>query len=203
MMPRTPTLGLCIAALLALYAFPAFGHTGGGALPDGLISGFLHPLTGLDHLVAMVAVGLWGARLGAPAIWVLPITFPLIMALGGLIGISGVELPLPEVVIALSAIVLGAAVSLRVRWPVTAAAALVAAFAIFHGYAHGREMPEAASPEGFAIGFVTATGLLHLAGILIGTLNRLPWGALVVRGLGLGIACLGVVFLFGALSIQG
>ncbi len=125
----------------------------------------------------MVAVGLWGAQLGNPAIWVLPITFPLVMALGGLLGISGFELPLVEPVIALSGIALGLLVALQVRPPLWLAALIVGVFAIFHGYAHGRELPDAADPTSYAVGFVLATGLLHLAGILIGILIAWPAGA--------------------------
>ena len=113
----------------------AFAHEQVG-VGGGLASGFLHPLTGIDHLIAMVAVGIWGAQLGAPAIWVLPITFPLVMAIGGVLGILHIPLPIPEVMIALSALILGAAVAVRMRLPFAAAAAIVAVFAIFHGHAH-------------------------------------------------------------------
>ncbi|MDB6044628.1 MAG: putative Hydrogenase/Urease accessory protein HupE/UreJ protein [Gammaproteobacteria bacterium] len=169
-------------------------------VPGGLASGFLHPLTGLDHLVAMVAVGLWGAQLGAPAIWVLPITFPLVMAFGGVLGVLGVPLPMPEVVIALSALVLGAVVAARLRLPFAAAAVVVGMFAIFHGHAHGTELPSAANPLSFGVGFVVATGLLHLCGIAIGTLSRSPAGGRVIQGLGVAIAALGCYFLLASLG---
>lgn len=131
----------CFAAatLLALIE-PALAHTGTDTV-FGFKTGFLHPISGPDHLVAMVAVGLWGAQLGAPAIWILPITFPLVMAMGGVLGVIGVPVPFVETVIALSAVALGLVVALRLRPPLWAAAALVAVFAIFHGYAHGRELP--------------------------------------------------------------
>ncbi len=183
-----------LAALLLLAAGPAFAHTEAG-VPGGLLSGFLHPLTGLDHLVAMVAVGLWGAQLGRPGIWVLPITFPAVMALGGVLGITGVPLPATEVVVALSAVVLGFAVALSLRVPFWAAAVVVGVFAIFHGYAHGSEMPGASNALAYGLGFVTATGLLHAAGILTGVLTRWPAGAYAVRALGAGIAGLGGLFL--------
>jgi urease accessory protein len=179
-------------ALLSSHA--ALAHTGNG-VAGGLSSGFLHPLTGPDHLVAMVAVGLWGAQLGNPAIWILPIAFPMVMAFGGLLGIDGVGLPAPELMIALSAVALGSVVALRARAPLWAAALLVAVFAIFHGYAHGKEMPGAADAAAYAAGFVIATGLLHLAGILIGVLGRFPWGGATVRGLGGAITALGCAFL--------
>ena len=135
---------LAVLALLVLTR-SALAHTGTDAAL-GLQSGFLHPLTGLDHLVAMVAVGLWGAQLGNPAIWSLPITFPLVMAFGGLLGIAGVWLPFPEEVVALSGIALGALVALRVRAPLAVAVLIVGAFAIFHGYARSRAAAGGRSP---------------------------------------------------------
>jgi len=184
---------LVFAALL-LVSGPATAHTEAG-VPGGLLSGFLHPLTGLDHLVAMVAVGLWGAQLGKPGIWVLPICFPAVMALGGVLGILGVPLPASELVVALSALVLGFAVAMALRVPFWAAAAVVGVFAVFHGYAHGAEMPGAANALAYGVGFVVATGTLHAAGILIGVLTRWPAGAQAVRALGAAIAGLGGVFL--------
>ena len=167
----------------------------------GLVSGFLHPITGLDHLIAMVAVGLWGAQLGAPAIWVLPITFPLVMAFGGILGVLGVPLPAPEIVIAISALVLGAAVAARLRLPFAAAAAVVAVFAIFHGHAHGTELPRASNPLAYGVGFVLATGLLHLCGIAIGTLTRWAQGERLIRALGGSIAMIGAYFLATGLGV--
>src|SRR5947207_15357706 len=123
---------------MMLIATPALAHTGEGT--GGLLAGLAHPLFGPDHVVAMVAVGLWGAFLGAPAIWVLPIVFPLVMAAGGVIGILGVPLPGVETGIALSAIVLGMMVALAAKPPLPIAAVLVGVFAIFHGYAHGAEL---------------------------------------------------------------
>ena len=186
-------------ALLVLLPHAAQAHTQTG-VPGGLASGFLHPLTGIDHLIAMVAVGIWGAQLGAPAIWVLPITFPLVMAMGGVLGITGVPLPLPEVAIALSALVLGAAVATRLRVPFAAAAVIVGIFALFHGHAHGAELPNAANPLAYGIGFVTATGLLHLCGITIGLALRWPIGDKMIRGLDAAIAALGCLFLVRSLG---
>jgi urease accessory protein len=196
-----PTASLALAVLLAMMPLaPALAHTGTGA-GAGLESGFLHPITGLDHLVAMVAVGLWGAQLGNPAIWVLPITFPLVMALGGVMGVMGLEVPLPEIIIAVSGIALGLAVALQARPPIWIAAVLVGVFAIFHGYAHGKELPEAADPLAYGVGFVVATGLLHLCGILIGVLIRWPIGAWVIRAGGAAISCVGAYFLLGATGV--
>ncbi len=190
-------LSFAIAALVLPQAALAHEQVGVGG---GLASGFLHPLTGIDHLIAMVAVGIWGAQLGAPAIWVLPITFPMVMAIGGVLGILHVPLPLPEVMIALSALILGAAVAVRMRLPFTAAAAIVAVFAIFHGHAHGAELPKSANPLAYGVGFVVATGLLHLCGITIGTLTRWPAGERLIQGLGVVVALLGGYFLAQSLG---
>ena len=190
---------LIVLALLAA-AQPAFAHEQTG-VGGGLVSGLLHPLTGMDHLIAMVAVGIWGAQLGAPAIWVLPITFPLVMAFGGVLGVLKIPLPMPEMVIALSALVLGAAVALRLRLPFAAAAVVVAVFAVFHGHAHGAELPGSANPLAYGVGFVVATGLLHLCGIAIGTLTRWPAGERLIQGLGAVIAMLGCYFLAQSLGV--
>ncbi|MEP9356900.1 HupE/UreJ family protein [Xanthobacter sp. KR7-65] len=187
-------------ALCAIPLAPALAHTGSG-VQEGVLSGFLHPLLGPDHLVAMVAVGLWGAQLGNPAIWVLPITFPLVMAVGGLLGISGIDIPFVEPLIAISGIALGMMVALNVRPPLWAAAILVGVFAVFHGYAHGQELPEAADAVAYAVGFVVATGMLHLLGILIGVLVRWEAGAAAVRACGAAIGCVGFYFLLGAVGI--
>jgi urease accessory protein len=192
-----PRLVVALAALAL--AQPAFAHEQVG-VAGGLASGLLHPLTGMDHLIAMVAVGIWGAQLGAPAIWVLPITFPLVMAFGGVLGVLRIPLPMPEVAIALSALVLGAAVAMRLRLPFAAAAAVVAVFAVFHGHAHGAELPGSANPLAYGAGFVVATGLLHLCGILIGTLTRWPAGGRLIQGLGVVIATLGGYFLMRSLG---
>ena len=151
--------GACTLAVLLLATAPAAAHTGSPG--GGFLSGVGHPLFGADHVVAMVAVGLWG-RSGAPAIYTLPIVFPLVMALGGVLGILGVPLPGPELAIAASAVVLGAMVALAARPPLWVAAAIVGAFAIFHGYAHGAELPAGADAVAYSLGFVVATGLLHL-----------------------------------------
>jgi len=190
------------AVLLGLLAMAetAFAHEQQG-VPAGLASGFLHPLTGLDHLAAMVAVGLWGAQLGAPAIWILPITFPLVMAVGGVLGVLGIPLPMPEVVIALSALVLGVAVAARLRLPFAIAAVVVGVFAIFHGHAHGAELPKSANALAYGVGFVVATGLLHLCGITIGTLSRSPAGGRLIQALGASIAVLGCYFLLHNLGV--
>lgn len=173
---------------------PALAHEQAG-VAGGLVSGLLHPVTGVDHLIAMVAVGIWGAQLGAPAIWILPITFPLVMGVGGVLGVLHVPLPMPEAMIAASAVMLGVAVAARLRLPFAAATVIVAVFAVFHGHAHGAELPRAANALAYGVGFVTATGLLHLCGIVIGTLTRWPAGERIIQGLGAGIAVIGCYFL--------
>src|ERR1035438_6793908 len=183
------------AGFLLFLAPSASAHEGGVA--GGFSSGFMHPVLGWDHIVAMVAVGLWGAFLGRPAIWVLPIVFPMVMAFGGAIGLSGLHLPAVETGIALSAIVLGAVVAFAVRPPIWVAAVIVGSFAIFHGYAHGVELPKAADPLGYSLGVVIATGLLHLLGIAIGLVVRWPAGKVAVRAVGAAIAMAGVAFLTG------
>ncbi len=189
---------LLLLALLLLLPTISEAHTGTGAM-GGFTSGFLHPLFGLDHVVAMVAVGLWGAFLGRPAIWILPITFPLVMAIGGVFGVLGVPFPAVEQMIALSGILLGAMVLFAVRPPWLFAGILVGFFAVFHGYAHGAELPEAASAVTYAIGFVLATGLLHLGGVALGLLTKVPNGVIAVRAMGGVIALIGCGFLFGVL----
>ncbi len=162
----------------------------------GFSSGFLHPLSGPDHIVAMVAVGLLGAMLGGRAMWALPVVFPVVMALGGALGILGVPLPAVETGIALSGVVLGLMVAFAARPPLWVSAAIVGIFAIFHGHAHGTELPESANPLAYAIGFVIATGLLHLAGIAFGLLVRWPAGKVAIRVAGGAIAAVGAAFLF-------
>lgn len=184
---------LLAALALALAAAPAHAH--GGSVAGGFLGGFGHPLFGPDHIVAMVAVGLWGAFLGAPAIWVLPVAFPLVMAGGGVLGILGIPLPGVEIGIALSALVLGLMVVLAARPPPWIAGVLVGAFAVFHGHAHGAEMPAGADAVAFSLGFVVATGMLHLGGIAFGLLARWPAGRVAVRTAGGLIALAGLVFL--------
>jgi urease accessory protein len=193
---RQPAIWL-LAAAAVLAPEAALAHTGEGVV-GGFLSGFTHPIFGFDHVVAMVAVGLWGAFLGQPAIWLLPVVFPVVMAFGGLAGVLGVPIPGVEAGIALSALALGAMVALALRPPLWIAAILVGAFAIFHGHAHGTELPEAASPLAYGVGFVIATGLLHVSGIALGLLARWPAGLRAVRVGGGLIACVGLFFLVGA-----
>jgi len=146
----------------------------------------------------MVAVGFWGAQLGAPAIWLLPVTFPMVMAIGGFLGLVGMPLPGVEIGIALSALALGLSVAMSWRPPLAIAASLVAVFAVFHGHAHGTELPEGQDGLAYSVGFVVATGLLHVGGIAIGTVQRWPAGRPALRALGAGVAAAGLFFLWRA-----
>jgi urease accessory protein len=193
-----PTLQ-CLLVIGLLTPHLALAHVGQGDIGGGFVSGFLHPILGLDHVIAMVAVGMWGAQLRAPAIWVLPVTFPVVMACGGVLGAIGLPIPFIEVGIAVSAIILGAMVAFAARPPLWVAAILVGLFAIFHGYAHGAELPESANAIAFSIGFVVATGSLHALGILIGVANRWKSGAAMIRAGGAAISAAGFYFLAGHL----
>lgn len=182
-----------------MLAVPCAAHSGTG-LAGGFVAGFLHPLSGPDHLLAMVSVGLWGAFLGRPLLVVLPMLFPAMMVGGAALGMAGAPVPPVEVGIAASVIVLGLLILLAARLPVAAACAVVGGFALFHGYAHGQELPSAADPVGYSAGFVLATGLLHVAGIGLGMLRPLPGGSLALRAGGGVIALAGAWFLKGALA---
>jgi urease accessory protein len=184
----------------SLLPIPAVAHIGTG-LPGGFESGFMHPFSGIDHLLAMVSVGLWGAFLGRPLIYVLPVIFPAMMVAGAIMGMFALPLPPVEIGIALSVLVLGGCIALPVKAPVWAACIVVGIFALFHGYAHGKELPSAADPIAYSVGFVLATGLLHVSGICLGFLNDLRRGIVVTRSMGGMIAVVGVWFLIRAICI--
>jgi urease accessory protein len=149
----------------------------------------------------MVSVGIWGAFLGRPLVYALPVIFPLIMVGGAILGVFSLPMPPVELGIAASVLVLGLCVCLAIQAPVWVACAIVAIFAVFHGYAHGVELPSAADPVGYSVGFVVATGLLHMLGIAIGLLNALPKGILVTRSLGGAVAVAGAWYLPRALGL--
>jgi urease accessory protein len=187
--------------LLVILLMPAsvFAHVEQGQAA-GFVTGLQHPWSGLDHVLAMIAVGLWGAQLGNPAMWVLPVIFPMVMSLGAMMGLIGIPLPGIEIGIALSAIFLGAMVVGEVRPKPVIAAVLVGFFAIFHGHAHGTELPAGQSGMLYSMGFVIATGILHGIGITIGLIHRWPQGRLALRGVGAFIAVMGVTFLWRAVA---
>lgn len=188
-----------ILLLSTLLAGAAHAHSDAAGLAGGFSSGFIHPVLGWDHVVAMVAVGLWGAFMGEKAVWTLPVVFPAVMAVGGVLGLLGIPVPFIEQGIAASAIVIGAMIAAAFRPPLWLAAVVVAAFAIFHGHAHGAELPEAANPVLYTAGFMVATGLLHLGGILLGMAVRWPLGLKLVRLCGGLISLVGISFLSTAL----
>lgn len=196
---RTVHASALLAGILLCCAQTVHAHVQKGEAVS-FLSGLKHPVSGLDHVLAMIAVGLWGAQLGAPAIWVLPVAFPMVMALGGMLGLMGLPLPGTEIGIAASAILLGAAVMKQAKPPLVVAAILVAFFAVFHGYAHGHELPPGANGLLYSIGFVMATGCLHGVGICIGLVHRWAWGQAVIRLTGAVIALAGFFFMWKAFT---
>ena len=196
---KRDSLSRSLALAATLWPALALAHVGQGRA-EGFLAGLSHPVSGLDHVLAMVSVGLWGAQLGAPAIWLLPVTFPMVMAFGGMLGLAGVPLPGVEAAIALSGILLGLAVLAEWKPPLPVAAVIVGFFAVFHGHAHGTELPPGASGLTYSIGFVAATGTLHGVGIGIGVIHRWRWGRVALRVAGAGVAAGGAIFLWRALS---
>lgn len=192
---------ILVAAPLALLPSLALAHPGHGEA-IGFSHGFLHPISGVDHILAMVLVGIFAWQLGGRALWAVPATFVAVMALGGALGMSGIAVPFVEIGIGLSVVVLGAIVALGVKAPVAVAMSVVGLFAVFHGHAHGAEMPEDAAGLAYGAGFMLATALLHLAGIAIGFgIGKAgeKYGPAVTRTVG-GIAALaGMGLLLGAL----
>lgn len=199
---RQPLLHLGLPAFLIalLSALPARAHVMDGPL-GGFGSGFGHPLAGFDHLLAMLAVGLWGAQMGGRSVWTLPATFPMIMCVGGIVGMTGVLPDQPiEYGIAVSVIVLGGAIAAAWRAPEWAALVLIAAFALMHGYPHGVLAPRASDPAAFTVGFVVSTGVIHVIGIAIGAALKPIGGGRLVQGLGAAISLAGFWFLFGLVT---
>ncbi len=173
----------------------AFIHLGVGQT-SGFLNGFLHPFSGLDHVCAMLAVGLWAAQRGGRAIWVVPLTFVSVMALGGILGMAGIALPFVDRGIIISVLILGILVAAAARMPIVASSIIVGLFALYHGHAHGTEMPLTASGFAYGMGFVTATALLHATGIAVAvTAPKLGFNR-VVRFTGAAIALCGIYLLF-------
>jgi urease accessory protein len=189
-------LALVVAVVTAAGIRAAAAHTF-GAWGAGPAEGFLHPLGGLDHMLAMVAVGMWATQLGGRARWALPGTFVLAMVVGAAVALAGVTLPGVEAGILVSVLVLGLAISWGAALPLAAPLAIVAVFAVFHGHAHGLELPEAASPLGYAAGFVVATAGLHVVGIGLALLLRRFWGADAVRSAGAAVVLGGLALVAG------
>ncbi|WP_262269534.1 HupE/UreJ family protein [Microvirga yunnanensis] len=183
-----------LATLFMAAAMPALAHTG-HASASGFVSGFSHPLGGIDHVLAMVSVGLFAALLGGRAMWALPASFVGMMLAGGILGLTGIAIPAVEFGITLSVVVLGAVVTWGRQWPIQAAAAFVGVFAVFHGHAHGVEIPSGASVALYSLGFSLATVLLHGAGMTVATITARQ--AHVGRLAGAAIAVGGLVLLIG------
>lgn len=188
---KAATMILLAAMAVVLGPAAAYAHVGVSPVHD-LLHGLEHPLTGIDHICAMFAVGLWAAQRGGRAIWLVPLTFVLVMSLGGALGMSGVTLPFVEPGIVLSVILLGVFVAAAVRLPLPASACIVGLFALVHGYAHGAEIPSSASGFSYALGFAAATALLHAAGISFGTLMQRVHSTQFVRLAGVAIAACGL-----------
>jgi urease accessory protein len=191
-----PVWTVAIASLgVALLSEPVLAHPGHGNNP-GFLAGALHPIFGLDHLLAMVCVGVLSAQLGRKTLWLLPAVFVGVMALGGLLGMAQVALPRVELAIAFSVFCLGVAIVADQAIPLALAAAGVGLFALFHGNAHGLEMPSIAQPWLYSLGFLVSTAALHFTGVGIGLLGTdSPQRRLVLRGLGVGVVLAGLKFM--------
>ena len=193
-------LGVAVVACAALTPEIALAHTGHGDV-SGFMHGAMHPLGGIDHLLAMVTIGLLAASLGSRAIWAVPLSFVAAMLAGGVIAINAMPLPFVELGIAVSVVVLGLVTASAWNGPVAATIALAAGFGVFHGYAHGAEMPADASGAAYAAGFVLVTATLHLGGISLGlSAKRISNGGAVIRAAGLLMAIAGVGLVAGRIA---
>ena len=184
------------SALLALILLPTFAHAHPGHDAGSFSQGFAHPLLGLDHLLAMLAIGLWAVQLGGRALWLVPASFVAAMAAGGALGVAGLNLPLMEQGIVASVLILGLLVAAAVRLPLVASVALVALFSVFHGFAHGSEMPANAQGLFYSLGFVLATALLHASGIAAGLMTRRLAQSRWIQAAGGAIALCAVLLAF-------
>lgn len=198
-MQSSKSAPLAIWILMLFWPLAAWAHVESGQA-GGFASGLLHPVSGLDHVLAMVAVGLWGAQLGQPAMWLLPVAFPMMMALGGMLGLIGVPVPGIEIGIAASGIVLGALILGQMKMPTPVALGIVAFFAIFHGHAHGTELAAGQNAILYSLGFVIATGTLHAVGITLGLIHRWNAGRVALRCAGSLVLAGGLFFLWGAVT---
>lgn len=179
-----------IAAILGPRS--AFAHTGVGPTHD-LLHGLEHPLTGLDHLLVMFAVGLWAAQRGGRAIWFVPLTFVLVLTLGATLGMSGVSIPFVEPGIAISVLMLGLFLATCLKLPLASSAAIIGLFALVHGHAHGAEIPAVASGLTYTLGFIAATICLHAAGISAGLITQRLYSQQLMRFAGAAIALCGLL----------
>jgi urease accessory protein len=186
-----------LAFLLFLASYQALAHAEGEG-HAGFLVGLLHPALGFDHLLAMLSVGILSAQIGGRALWSVPLTFVSVMTIGAILGGLGVELPLVESGIALSVTVLGIALAAEKNMAIVWAMLFVGFFAIFHGHAHGTEMPDVGDPLLYGLGFILGTAFIHLSGVLIGVgSKRIPKGPALLRISGAAIAVIGLTMLFG------
>ena len=189
-----------LAIFLGLIPGVAYAHDGSNVPFGGFLSGLVHPVLGFDHLLAMLSVGILSAQIGGRAIWTVPATFVSVMALGGALGLIDIGLTSTELGIAASLVLLGLIIAAERKLPILLAMAGVGFFAIFHGYAHGTEMPTTAEPVLYAAGFLTGTALIHIAGLVIGDIAKhYESGKIVLRVGGGVISMIGVLFIFGVL----
>ena len=194
-----PTRIIASAAVMGLaLATPAFAHTGVGLHGHGFAAGFLHPLMGLDHMLAMLGVGVWAAQLGKRATWLVPAAFVAVMIAGAGLALSGIAMPMVEFGIAASVLMIGGLIAIGTRLPVGVAMSLVGLFALFHGHAHGTELPGFAHPAAYGAGFIVATALLHAGGVGIALAARTHAAKLPFRVAGAAMAVVGGGLLLGA-----
>lgn len=189
-----------MALLLAAIPGVAYAHDGTNLGLGGFLSGIVHPVLGYDHLLAMLSVGIISAQIGGRAIWTVPATFVLVMAVGGVLGLINIGLNVTELGIAISLVILGLFIAAERRIQTWMVMIGVGFFAIFHGYAHGAEMPDTAEPFLYALGFLVGTALIHIAGVVIGDISRhYERGKVALRVGGALIALVGLLFIFGVL----
>ena len=187
-----------IALAISFVPSTVYAHEGGNLPLGGFLSGLVHPVLGYDHLLAMLSVGILSAQIGGRAIWTVPATFVSVMAIGGVLGLIDIGISITEIGIALSLVILGSIIASERRLPIVLAMIGVGFFAIFHGYAHGTEMPQTAQPVTYAFGFLTGTALIHIAGVLVGDISkRYQRGPQVLQVGGGLIAIVGLLFVFG------
>lgn len=185
--------------VLLTLLIPSFAHAHiGAAAASGWVHGLSHPFSGLDHVCAMIAVGLWAAQMGGRALWRVPLAFVSVMMLGGLLGMAAISVPFIEAGIVMSLLVLGVLIAAAVRLPLPMSIAIVGVFAVFHGYTHGAEVPQSISSLGYAAGFMLATALLHLSGMGVALLLKRLERAMLLRAAGGAVAVCGGYFFFVA-----
>lgn len=197
---KQTTFSILLVFIISFIPVTVYAHEGGNVPIGGFLAGLIHPVLGYDHLLAMLSVGILSAQIGGRAIWTVPTTFVTVMALGGTLGMIGIGLTAIEMGIAASLVLLGLVIAAERKLPILIAMGGVGFFAIFHGYAHGTEMPETAQPMLYALGFLTGTAVIHIAGVVIGDIARhYERGKLMLRVGGVFIALIGVLFMTGML----